>query len=277
MIIRVAAAFRVIEMALMSGYFLIGYLASTEGRAADWPMLVVLTLSVFGYVMAVYALNTVADRRWDIYNARLAQVASVPLQFSIISGAAALTVSMLMGFMILNSNVLVPMVAFICWVIYYCPPLRLKARPVAGTLIHAVAAVLHFHYGWLADGPITCASVLMSMYFMLLLVIGHLNHERIDREPDLMAGANNTLRWAGERKVVLFIRLVAHLATGYIILLWYFGQASMLFAGCFLPASMLCSFLVHSDSMSRPMDVSNLLRLTFAIAGAIYALAVIFL
>ena len=82
----------------------------------------------------------------------------------------------------------------VLWIVYAHPAISIKSKPLLPSLIHFIAGIIHFLFGYiLFSGIITVNGILIGIFFGLVFSAGHLNHEikdySFDKESLLMTSA----------------------------------------------------------------------------------------
>ncbi|MGE3825851.1 MAG: UbiA family prenyltransferase [Bacteroidia bacterium] len=258
---------RLKEIILMTGFSFIGILFTETQTWNNWLKNITVFVFVLCYVMAVYFLNSFADYENDIQSKRLKIIGNLSktnyftllVVFGILFSLLAISI---------NINVFVfCILAFLLWLIYYLPPLRLKSSYLLGTLVHFTAGIFHFHTGYCSYNTYNLGSMAISVYFALLLSVGHFHHEIIDYESDKVSGSKTTAVRIGINKMHLLRTTLSGFTLIYWITIYLTGFTDKIEFGLFfIPTATL---LVMSGIM-REKEVKifqNSSRSMFLIAG----------
>ncbi len=262
---------RIGEVLLMSGFFTIG-LFFTPLNPWEHPVRVLTACcAIFCYILSVYALNSFADYQADHLNPRLAHLGRISQGTYIwLAAASAIAFVCLFGYL---SWLLVPisLVAYSTWILYYV--FQFKGRPYAGTLIHLVAGVLHFHFGFVSLVAPSEQSLLVSVFFALVLSAGHVNHEILDYTADKQAKVNTTAVSVGPRKAHRnLIALFALGATYGLVVPVHFSGAPAIFL-IFPLVSALAAFAgTFFFTPQSAVAFRRFYRVLFALAGVVFCL-----
>jgi len=200
---------RVRESLLMTGFPFIGTLLSLEGgRQASLPHLFGLVAGTVLLSLAVYSFNSWGGIVHDRLNHRMRDH---PLITGAISPATVLGLSLgcfaastaLFFFTVSNGTAMLGILIYPLWIVYSHPRLLAKGIPVLSSVIHMVGGNLMFMLGYTWDGRLDRLGATASIYFSLLFVAGHLNHEVKDYEADQRAGINtNAVRFGREETMM---------------------------------------------------------------------------
>ncbi len=251
----------------MTGFSFVGVLFTTVDLWNNWLKNVAVLFFVLFYVMAVYFLNSFADYESDIKSKRLKIIGSI---------SKSKYISLFVIFCILFSSlaIYINVKAFVfsasamaLWSLYYLPPLRLKSSYLIGTIIHFVAGILHFHSGYCSYADYSQSSFAVSVYFALLLSIGHFHHELMDYESDKAAGNRTTAVRIGIDKIHYLRTGLTLLTLIYWIALFFRGYTSKTELCVFLiPTAVLLilSFALRQNEVKRFQKIS---RTIFLVAG----------
>lgn len=265
---RLILSLRVGEIALMSGFFVIGSFFTGKNPWQTPGRFLLMSAGIIAYIAAVYMLNSFADYDADEVNPRLKPVRTIArntyLKLTVITVCLFLAVFAFLDFLL----ILISLTAFFGWVLYYV--YQFKGVPYAGTVIHFFAGILHFHMGYAAFSEPGPDSIAVSLYFALILCAGHINHELIDFEADSRAGVMTTAVKIGEKSALrnLMIVFAASLFAGIFISAARGGSDTMFFL--FPAASTLSLVSAPFFRNKKPRQFRFFYRSVFATAGIIY-------
>jgi 4-hydroxybenzoate polyprenyltransferase len=114
----------------------------------------------------------------------------------------ALAAFSMAGFALLSWRLLIValLVQFIT-AAYSHPRINWKGRPVGGTVIHFLYAILYFCGGWMVFSPLTPTALGLGTFFGLVLAGGHFSNEIQDFNSDLAAGIRTNVIAYGQRRM----------------------------------------------------------------------------
>lgn len=187
---RALVSLRTGEILIMSGFFIIGFFFAPAPLQNNFLRFNLAVAGILAYILSVYTLNSYADYRADQVNPRLAHLSKLGrktyLLLSILGIAVFIAIFGSLNLWLIPLSLL----AYLSWIFYYI--LRYKGRPYAGTAIHFIAGILHFHFGYCAVHSPSAESVLGAVFFALVLSAGHVNHEILDYNADFLADVQTT-------------------------------------------------------------------------------------
>ncbi len=106
------------------------------------------------------------------------------------------------------------------WLVYSHPKTLIKGIPVAPTMIHFIAAIIHFIYGYLLfPGYSLSNGLLIGSFFGLIFSAGHLNHELKDYENDKSCNFNTSAVTYGKKNIFLASFILLTLSTIYFFII----------------------------------------------------------
>ncbi len=183
---------RLKEILLMTGFSFIGVLFTDEQGWWDILKNCTVFLFILFYVTTVYFLNSFADYKADIHSARLKDIGKISranyiwlfVFFALLFFIFSLLINTTVFFLSLSSLCL--------WCLYYLPPFRLKSSLFGGTGIHFLAGILHFLTGYCCYSKLNESSIIVAVFFALLLSVGHFHHEILDYDADKISGNKTT-------------------------------------------------------------------------------------
>ncbi len=225
---RFINAFRIKELLPKLGFIYIGSvfaLPDTEQPLSDITLIktIILGLIAFSGGLSIYAYNAYIDYYNDQKNQRLEHLSSISRSSFLYVTILAATIT-LVAIMIYNEAfVFFTLVIFSGWWLYNNSLFSLKSVPFAGILIVLILQVVQFLFGYAFFQTVDQKSVLISVYFGLLVGAGHLWHEMIDLKPDKEGGVKTTAVYLGMKWATIlfhFILLSAHL---YLFIIWEIG------------------------------------------------------
>lgn len=269
--LRPLLSLRLGEIIVMSGFFTIGIFFAPINLRQHTSQLVWAFIGILAYILSVYTLNSYADYQADKINPRLAHLSRIKKKTYLalaITGVAAFA-----GIFGSLNLLLIPisLAAYLTWIFYYV--LQYKGLPYIGTLIHFVAGILHFHFGFCSLLYPTLESLLSSVFFALVLSAGHVNHEILDYAADMQASVNTTavrigLQKANRNLLVLFLLGFVY---GMFIFFFFYKAGSAFIV--FPVASMISAGTGFLFFRKIPAAKFKLFyRSVFALAGLIFCL-----
>ncbi|MCG3167495.1 MAG: 1,4-dihydroxy-2-naphthoate octaprenyltransferase [Bacteroidia bacterium] len=185
----------------MTGFSFAGVLFTPPDLWNDWLKNISVLFFVLIYVMAVYFLNSFADYESDVKSQRLEIIGTISkskyISFFVVFCALFSSLAIYIDI----KTFIFSISAMILWSLYYLPPLRLKSTYLIGTLVHFIAGIFHFHSGYCSFADYNESSLAISIYFALLLSVGHFHHELMDYEADKAAGNLTTAVRIGINKI----------------------------------------------------------------------------
>ena len=183
---RVLRAYRFTEVFLVAGFIFVGsFFAASDARSFIGARPALFFLASYLVTLSVYAFNSWAGSSDDAANPRLA---IVPGDRSPVVAAAALIASLAIFLLVERRAAPCAAALFILSALYSYPRYGAKYLPRAGTALHVLGGAVQFQIGWLMFGEIEARSLMLALYFGLILSAGHVNHELIDRDADHAAG-----------------------------------------------------------------------------------------
>lgn len=260
------------EMALMTGFSFVGLLFADSVCIKQHPTILLFVIGyVFVFVASVYSLNSYADYENDIRSERLKGLAKISSnvywKLLVIGVVAFVLLSIMVNIYVLAIN----LAAFLFWLLYYLPPLRLKTTFGGGTLIHFGAGILHFHSCYCAFSALGADSLLISIFFAGLLSIGHVNHELLDFDDDLLNSQKTTTVRIGKRKAVLVRNTLILAVLIYLVILF---SAGFLATGVFLlffSSSLILFIISILTGQDNPLHFQKYSRALIFLMGLIIA------
>lgn len=261
---------RIKEILLMTGFSIIGIFFVENSLLYKHSVLFYASICIPIFVLNIYYLNFYADFEEDGKSSRIKKPVYLSKKFYLISFLLTTIFLTAVFYLYSYSLLLVYYMILFLWTLYYLKPFRLKAKLFLGTLIHFLAGILHFQLGYLAFESLNLYAILISIFFALLLSIGHLNHEAIDYENDLSTGINTTSVRLGLKTNRLILLCLMLIAITYWSILFYNG--TILFFSFFiflLPFLPLVIYVLIFKKLN-PFVFQKLSRTLFLLAGIIF-------
>lgn len=275
-IIAICRRYRYGEALLGCGFALVGAMFAAPDWTAFWSLRsMALFFASYLVVFSIFAFNSWAGLREDAANPRLA-VDGLASGWGYAVVTAVSFVGALAVFLLLRP-VAIPyaLAVFALCGIYSFPRYGAKYMPVAGTLAHVAIGVTQFQQGWaLLDDP-GARSLLMSLYFGLILSAGHVNHELIDYEADRTAGIMSGAVRFGPRHWIWLHTTISFVALCLIVFLTFGGAFPLPWAFPFMTASLLQLLSAARLCMALPtqrrlLAHRALYRFCYLVAGIIF-------
>ena len=156
-------------------------------------------------------------------------------------------------------------------VLYSCPPVLGKGRPIGGSLSHVVGGALHFLLGYSIGSPIDARGVAISLFFGLVFAGGHLNQEVRDYEADQGNGIRTNAVAFGRRRTFLCSLAVFIAAYAMLAGLAAAGMLPRVLLWCLLICPLHIAWSLHAIKNSVSFDAACWMqrryRLLFALVG----------
>lgn len=273
-------AFRLNEVILMSGFFIIGSFFSIENlNQENIISLILLSILSFSIVFSVYSFNAAAGKKEDQNNLRLKNLWNLnkntfyilSFVFFVLSIAICLYLNPLcIGFTI---------IILLLWVLYSHPRIGLKRKAIWGTLIHFIGQILHFNLAFIVFQPISLDSILIATFFSFAFSSGHLLHEIIDYESDKEAGLKTSAVLFGKKTMTFTI--IVSLMINLIIIL-FLGRQEIIEHIAFLSFSistflhLILLIILYFSEKIRPTTVRNIYRVLYFFSGLVYFAYILF-
>jgi 4-hydroxybenzoate polyprenyltransferase len=186
---RLLASIRLDEVCVLQGAPLIGAMFALETLTPSAVLLLVAVLSgSFALVAHVFVLNDWAGVDGDL--ADPARVGRTFVERGVSRGAlrrfaVVLLALALLVFWFVNVSTLILALLIACAsALYSVPGSHMKGLPVASSALHFVGGALHFLLGYAAFAPIDRHGAAISVFFGLVFMAGHFNHEARGYEAD---------------------------------------------------------------------------------------------
>jgi len=182
-----------------------------------WPAALLLLIAVGAGAVYVSVLNDVADLQEDLAAGKPNRVAGRSRAFVALLLAVPIAVGLLVAWNWRADPLrLLPyLAAWIAFTLYSLPPVRLKARGVAGVLADAagahlfptlVAVVIVLRFGGVEPNPIWLAAT--SLWAFAYGLRGILWHQLLDAEADRAAAVDTFVQRCGRDRAVALARFV---------------------------------------------------------------------
>lgn len=214
---------RVVESLMMTPFFMIGFIFTIP----KFNVLLIydfflLVFHFYLFIQSVYLLNSFFGRKSDYLNRRFKDLTIDDKKAEILFFVGSL---LLFGtslytdsFFNLNGKYLL-LINYVFWILYGSPLISFKSNFILGSLIHFLSGILNFLLGFVVIEDLNWNSVLISIYFSLLFVSGHMHHMSIDYEADKKAGMNTLSNIIGVKRTSQWSIYILILATIHYIIL----------------------------------------------------------
>ena len=280
MILKYWNAFRINEVILMSGFFIIGsfFSISTFNNEVVFHLLGLVILS-FAIVLSVYSFNAAAGKEQDANNLRLKNLWNFSKPTFLKISAVFFALSLIISFSLSIISFLLTIVITLLWILYSHPVFGLKQKAIYGTLIHFVGQILHFIMAWIIFKNFSIDALLIATFFAIAFSSGHLLHEIIDYEADKNSGFKTSPILFGIKRTSLFLVLILVINSLLICYLVVEGIISTTAWGCFFPVSaihLLLIVVIFRNIFSRAILVRNIYRSLYFAAGITYFVLILF-
>jgi 4-hydroxybenzoate polyprenyltransferase len=185
-------------------------------------------LLLFSFVLIashIYTFNDWSDLLNDKFNEyrtplNTAQVSSRGLLvFSFVLLIAGLGCSIALSFSVFLAGSIIAACSFL----YSSKRIFLKGMVFASSFIHLLAGTMYYLFGYLLFNRCDRAGVFTGLYFGILYVAGHLNHEIMDIKGDSLAGfTTNAIKFGPEKMLRVCFGIMA-VSNIYLLILCVYG------------------------------------------------------
>lgn len=212
------------EVLLMSGIPLLGSLFAISTINPS----TLLKILMLGFVSFFLGTHVYLVNDWFGFPVNMLSVKNLhrPLVRREISARKGLLLILILLFLSLLicvflslKTLLVGVLISINWFVYSRLRISLRAVHLSSFLGHLIGGILLFLLGYSAFHNIDLRSILISIYFSLVLIGGHLNHEVKDYDVDLKAKIITSAVKFGKRKVFFLSFIFFSLSSLYFYLL----------------------------------------------------------
>jgi lycopene elongase/hydratase (dihydrobisanhydrobacterioruberin-forming) len=213
---------RVGEVFILTGIPVIGVFSGVTEFSFSWK--IILLFVAYCMIMGhVYTFNDWADFSNDKLNSQrnndpIYQKSNSPYRLLLIS-LILLTIGLLLAVFLSVKVFVIGMLISIVSFSYSSPWTFFKGVPLVSSLVHFVAGILYFLFGYLLDGNKNVYGMLIGVYFGLVYAAGHLNHEIKDYEPDSMVGITTNAIKFGKKKMLYLSFFLITLSNLYCVML----------------------------------------------------------
>ncbi|MDD2386252.1 MAG: UbiA family prenyltransferase [Bacteroidales bacterium] len=267
-------AFRLNEVILMSGFFIIGgFFAITEfNKEVAYKLIGLIILSIT-IVLSVYSFNAAAGKSQDANNLRLKNLWNLSKSTFLIFAALFFAFSIIISiYLNIISSILTVIIIFL-WILYSHPVIGLKQKAIYGTLIHFIGQILHFLMAWLIFQNFNWDAVLIAIYFSIAFSSGHLLHEIIDYDADKNSGFRTSPVVFGIKRTSIVLLIILIINVFLISYLYAIETISLIAWICFFSASFLHLLLLLlniRNVKTKALLIRNIYRCLYFASGIIY-------
>lgn len=221
------------EIIFFSGIPLLGALFSTSALNPKALLKIgLLIAAVFLTGSHVWLWNNLWGLKTDRYkyNKRRGATECISFRELFILSFLPLGLGIFSYFALPQRTFLMGMITVLILDIYSGPPVFLKGRPGYSSLVHLIAGTLFFLVGYSLFRPVGLPALLLGLYFGLVFMAGHLNHEIEDYEADREARIFTNAVKFGKRRVFFYSLGFFTLSSIYFYLLGYYAILPQLLA-----------------------------------------------
>lgn len=282
-ILKISKALRLTEALLMTGFIIVGAVFALQKTAdIDWAGLMWASAASYLLMLSVYSANSLLGWKDDKNNQRLEALHGFKKPFFTITSLLFYIVSFVICFLLNPESLFLHFTVFALWFLYALPGFG-KHLPVVGSILHVLVAIAQFNFAYMFFQPLSAESLLLSVYFALLITGGHLHHEIIDYEVDKSNKIKtSTVKW-GIANTKIFSFLIFASASIYVITLKLMGLFDtfqmLVFAFAFQIHLILYFFVggnIETHSAKRLL-YRLLYRIIYFVCGLIVSIDILFL
>ena len=214
--VPILKAIRIPEIAIKTGFILIGAFMNMAIIAYDeFIILTELFLVSMLSGVGIYGINAYYGYDQDSNNERLDNLSAIPRKTFLSLALITCTLSLVwMGFRSLNLLALTSMI-FVSWTLYVHPAINLKGRFLGGVILVFVVQLMHFAIGVMFTGTLGIDLFLISIFYSILFISGHLWHELIDWDADIISNNRTTAIVIGKYQAAWLAELFFLVSTVY--------------------------------------------------------------
>ena len=159
------------------------------------------------------------------------------------------------------------------WFLYCDNRILWKSKPILGSLVHLITGVLNFLLGYSLFSSLDLQGVVFGLFFAIIFVAGHLNHEIRDYNADLANGYKTTAISFGKQfvfciSIILFTYSHLHL---FLIHKYYHLDIVFIYPLCIIyPLYIIFAYLTWKGGLD--FEQMDKFRTRYRILFAIYGL-----
>lgn len=145
----------------------------------------------------------------------------------------------------LTSFIMAAVIIFLSFV-YSHPLIKIKAKPMTSSLLHAVGAILLFLLGYSLVNSPGLKGLLIAFYFALIICAGHLTQETIDIAEDKLSKIETNAIKFGKIKTLIASFILFNISFLYLLFLILKGYFAFIFSYGALAAYIgyICLFIL---------------------------------
>lgn len=272
-------AVRIKESALMVGFPAVGgFLGLHHLTLASLGTYVIIMVAFLLLSASVYSFNAWGGKELD---ARNVMHRDHPLQRGETSDYAVLMLSLALltaSLLIFYSNseraLLGAVVLWGLWLVYSHPKIQAKGKPVVGSVIHFGAGLLMFLIPYSLMGGLDERGWILALFFSLVFVGGHVNHEVMHYDADRDEGLRTSAIVFGRRRMHRISLGIFGIAYLLLLVAGLKGLASWILVIpflCCLPPQAYCHWRTERQGLTtvRSCHYRDYYRCCFLLAGLV--------
>lgn len=255
-------SFRMKEILLMTGFSIIGVVFTNPENWLDFFLNLKVFFFILLYVMSVFFLNSYAGYAHDRNSKRLRVITVVPRSIYLYLLIFTTILFSIVSYSVNSVTFYLCIGSLFLWILYYSPPIHLKSKFFGGTIAHFIGGITHFHMGYTGFEEINMYSFLVSVFFSLLLCVGHYNHEILDYDSDRNSGVTTTTVIIGIRKGYYFRTIFIVIAIIYLITIYFYSYidaTTLLIFGICTTLLLITSLILKERNPELFMKISRLI------------------
>ncbi|MGC9330817.1 MAG: UbiA family prenyltransferase [Bacteroidales bacterium] len=274
--------FRISEVLLMSGFFIIGGLfAINEFDCDSLLKLFGLAILSFFIVLSIYSFNAAAGKTQDNINLRLKNLWNFSKRTFLKIFFVFFIISLVLSFVLNPYSAALCFIIILLWILYSHPRYGLKQKAVWGTLVHFFAQILHFIMAWIIFSELKIETVLIALFFSIAFSAGHILHEIIDYNSDKRSGFKTSPIVFGIKPTtrvlatILFVNIMLLTCLGFCDLIPFTAFIA------FLPASVTHLLLIliivyFNRTETKAIIIRYVYRVAYLLSGLSYLALLLF-
>jgi 4-hydroxybenzoate polyprenyltransferase len=264
---------RLKEIFLMTGFSFIGILFTDVELWVNPIKNSIVFLFILFNVIAIYGMNSFADYENDVQSQRLKIIGNLSKRDYVTLFIVSFLLFSATGLWLNKTVFALGVSSIVLWALYYLPPVRLKSGYFTGTVAHIIGGVVQFHSGYCCYSGFNMSSLVISVYFTLLLTTGHFNHELMDYEADKTSGSKTTAVRIGVKKVRILRTLSATVGLIYLTAIYLEGYIALIEFILFFTSSAALVILSATMQEDKVKIFQKLSRTVFLLCGLLLLLA----
>ena len=270
---KYSSALRVRETILLTGFFIMGAIFSID-KLSELFIIDLCKIAAIAFCLnsGLYALNAYTGKIEDRHNIRLINLAKTPFSFYLKYFCFTLPIT-LMASWFFNAQFLKGIVLLlVLGGLYSIPILKLKNGPIGGTIVHFLYQIIAFNSAFAVFDQPSWASLLISIYFALLFSSGHIHHQAIDYEADMLAKIRTgAVKWGLSRAYHTSF-ILAVVSALYWLFLYFMGYLDLTTMLLFI-AAFCFHFTLYKvyknkfENSNNRISYRNYYRICYLMAG----------